>query len=157
MKHFMRDILAILLIAITLTLGNIGSALAVVDYPYVAEYSVSGSPPLFLSKPRYLSPLLSGVTGGDLSIDFGNPFCLAYTGMYVAAMYAGNTIAKGTATAALIAAVTGIYAAASIMSTSVEICGVDWNVWGSYGETGEEEAGVLQNYKRYYPVMGPFR
>ncbi len=161
LKKFIKDCINIMIVVVTFTITTIGNVFAVADYPIEQTYKVTqqsdGVMRFESSLPNLkILPWIPGtsVSEGDLSIELGNPLCLAYIGIYSVVMYAGDLRVKAAATAKLLAAASIIYGIAAFKYKDFEICGADWLVWGSYDEAA---AGLLQNIREHYPVMGPFK
>lgn len=152
---FKKFFILFLLISILFT-SFIDKSFAIVDRAVEANYKVIGSDgnQIFSASMPALTPWpyfsSQNGLGGDLSIELGNPFCLAYIGAYFAAMYAGNTTVRISATAALIAASMGIYGVSAVKYKDFEICGANWLVWGS------NNINATNDTIHYYPELGVF-
>lgn len=156
-KSFFRNFVFIFIAIATFTLGNMTSVFAIVDKPTEQIYKVTqmqdGTLQFSSSMPSMrILPWFDG-NPGDLSIELGNPFCIAYIAAYSLAMYAGNIKVKIAATAALVAGVSTIYGVSYYKFKDFEICGADWLVWGSYDDAG---ASALSDIKTHYPELGAF-
>ncbi|MDD2840100.1 MAG: hypothetical protein PHY80_03145, partial [Rickettsiales bacterium] len=157
MLKFLRYICFIFLTTVVFCTSVVSNSFAIVDVATDANYSVmgtNGNQEFSTSMPS-LKPWpffnTKNNLDGDLSIELSNPFCLAYIGLYAAAMYAGNAEVKIVATAALITASLTIYGVAFVKFKDFEICGADWLIWGNSNKNATNDV------KTYYPELGVYR
>ncbi len=157
-KKTLKDIITIFIISTTLTTACFESAFALSDRTKETRYSVTtrdDGVKIFESSIGGLNilPYLSETSGGDLSVELSNPYCLSYTAIYAIVMYAGNWAVRLTATGILLNMAVIIYGIAASKFNKYEICGADWLNWGSNEDV---DATALSNIKRYYPSKGAF-
>lgn len=155
-KNIFKKFFILFLLTSILFASFANKSFAIVDKAQEANYKVigSGGNQTFSASMPSLKPWpyfnIQDDKDGDLSIELGNPFCLSYIGAYFAAMYAGNTTAKLSATAALVAGSLAIYGVSAIKYRDFEICGANWLVWGS------NNLNATNDIIRYYPELGAF-
>lgn len=153
---FKKFFILFLLVSLLFT-SLINRSFAIVDRTVEANYQVigiSGNQTFSASMPA-LTPWPdfdeeSGL-GGDLSIELNNPFCLAYSAAYFAAMYAGNATVKAIATTSLVTAAMSIYLLSLSKYSNFEVCGANWWVWGS------NDTNATNDIVKYYPELGAFK
>lgn len=158
-KKIIKDILNIVIITATIMTSCFNEVFALSDRAKETQYSVEmreNGEKVFKSSigdNLNILPYISEEKGGDLSMEFSNPFCLGYTAVFMVFLYAGSGLTKLVATVSLIIAVAVIYSIASLKYSKYEICGANWLTWGSYEDL---DASTLKNYRKHYPVMDSF-
>ncbi len=156
MRKFFRQICFLFLIVVILCTTIVGNSFAIVDIPTEANYIVKGTngdQEFETSMPSLRWwPYFDTRTDveGDLSIELGNPFCLAYMAGFFAAIYA-NVATKPAAIGALALTAAEIYNVARQKFEDFEICGANWLVWGNQSKS------ATNNVKTYYPEFDAFK
>jgi hypothetical protein len=156
MMRYFKDLFFLFLATVIFSISIISNSFAIVDITSEANYSVIGinGNQVFSASMPALKPWPYFETNndyeGDLSLELGNPFCVAYLGAFAAALYAGSATVKAVAVASLITGSLTVYNVAAIKFQDFEICGANWLVWGN------SDINAGSSVKNYYPEQGEF-